>query len=114
MSLEEAYQLLYTAVLLMLGVLIAIMLIRSVATKGATERIVCVNMLSTMVISSLAILSKLLGEPYLVDVALIYAMISFVSVLMLSLTHIPPGKKRPVLKKRAPGGKGGERKGGEG
>ena len=91
MSVENAYQILYITVLLMLGVLIAVMLIRSVLTM---ERILCVNMLSTMVICSLAILSKMLHEPYLTDVALIYAMISFVAVLMLSLTHIPSRDKR--------------------
>lgn len=94
MSVENAYQILYITVLLMLGVLIAVMLIRSVLTKGVMERILCVNMLSTMVICSLAILSKMLHEPYLTDVALIYAMISFVAVLMLSLTHIPSRDKR--------------------
>lgn len=94
MSVQDAYQLLYIIVLLMLGALIAVMLIRSVTTKGVMERILCVNMLSTMVICMIAILSRMLNEPYLVDVAVIYAMISFVTVLMLSLTHIPPGEKR--------------------
>ena len=94
MSVQDAYQLLYIIVLLMLGALIAVMLIRSVTTKGVMERILCVNMLSTMVICMIAILSRMLNEPYLVDVAVIYAMISFVTVLMLSLTHIPPGKKQ--------------------
>ena len=94
MTVESAYQILYIAVLLALGILIAVMLIRTVATKGVMERILCVNMLSTMVICAIAVLSRMLHEAYLVDVALIYAMISFVTVLMLSLTHIPPGKKR--------------------
>ena len=94
MTVESAYQILYISVLLALGVLIAIMLVRSVITKGVMERILCVNMLSTMVICSIAVLSRMLEEAYLVDVALIYAMISFVTVLMLSLTHIPPGEKR--------------------
>jgi len=93
MSVAEAYQILYIAVLLALSVLIAVMLVRSVRTKGVMERILCVNMLSTMVICSIAVLSRMLKEPYLMDVALIYAMISFVAVLMLSLTHIPPGPK---------------------
>lgn len=94
MSLEQAYQILYIVVLLMFGILIAVMLIRSVTTKGVMERILCVNMLSTMVICSIAILSRMMDESFLLDVALIYAMISFVTVLILSLTHIPPGAKR--------------------
>ncbi len=93
MSLDQAYQALYIIVLLAFSVMIGIMLIRSVTTKGVMERILCVNMLSTMVISSIAVLARMLREPFLLDVALIYAMISFVAVLMLSVTHIPPGKK---------------------
>ena len=109
MSVQDAYQLLYIIVLLMLGALIAVMLIRSVTTKGVMERILCVNMLSTMVICMIAILSRMLNEPYLVDVAVIYAMISFVTVLMLSLTHIPPGKKRArFMAARREGGAGAD------
>ena len=95
MTIENAYQILYTISLLVLCVLIGIMLIRSVIAPGVTEKLICVNMLSTMVICCIAILSRLMQESYLLDVALIYAMISFIGVLMLSVTHIPSGKKRP-------------------
>ena len=66
MSVEAAYRMLYLVVLLAFCIMIAI-----------------------------AILSRMLDEAYLLDVALIYAMISFIGVLMLSSTHIPPGPKRP-------------------
>jgi multicomponent Na+:H+ antiporter subunit F len=95
MSVEAAYRVLYLVVLLAFCIMIGIMLIRSVLTRGVCEKIVCVNMLSTMVICAIAILSRMLDEAYLLDVALIYAMISFIGVLMLSSTHIPPGRKRP-------------------
>ena len=105
MTVAEAYQILYAGVLVAFGILIAVMLIRSVATKGVMERILCVNMLSTMVIVSIAVLSRMLNEAYLMDVALIYAMISFVAVLMLSVTHIPPGQKiRPRFRSEGKGG----------
>ena len=95
MSVEAAYRVLYLVVLLAFCIMIGVMLIRSVLTRGVCEKIVCVNMLSTMVICTIAILSRMLDEAYLLDVALIYAMISFIGVLMLSSTHIPPGPKRP-------------------
>ncbi|MDO5701965.1 MAG: monovalent cation/H+ antiporter complex subunit F [Lachnospiraceae bacterium] len=97
MSTDTAYRVLYQGLLVALSILIGIMLIRAIRTKGATERILCVNMLNTMVIASIAILSRLLGEGWLLDVALIYAMISFVSVLMLSTTRIPPDAEAPHL-----------------
>lgn len=97
MSIDSAYRMLYLGLLLALSLMIGIMLVRAIRTKGATERILCINMLSTMVIAAIAILSRLLNEGWLLDVALIYAMISFVSVLMLSTTRISPDAKAPHL-----------------
>ena len=96
MTVDAAYQILYIAVLLVLAVLIGAMLIRSVIGPRITDRILAVNMLGTMVICSIAILSRMLGEGYLVDVALIYAMISFVAVLILATTYLPANPERPL------------------
>ncbi len=89
MTVENAYRLLYSAVLTVFSILIFAMLIRSVIGPRITDRILSVNMIGTMVISCIAVLSRLLEENYLVDVALIYTMISFVSVLVLALVYIP-------------------------
>ncbi len=94
MSIDKAYQLLYLGALLVFAVLIGIMLIRSVIGPRITDRILSINMMGTMVISCIAILSRLLEEAYLTDVALIYAMISFVAVLMLAVMYIPSKKTR--------------------
>nr|MCR4744675.1 sodium:proton antiporter [Lachnospiraceae bacterium] len=68
--------------------------IRAVKGPRVTDRILSVNMIGTMVISSILILSQMLGENYLIDVALIYAMISFLSVIILAAVYIPSRKKR--------------------
>ena len=57
-------------------------------------RILAINMIGTMVICSILILSRMFSESYLIDVALIYAMVSFISVLILATIYIPVGKKR--------------------
>ena len=88
MSVEAAYRVLYLVVLLAFCIMIGIMLIRSVLTRGVCEKIVCVNMLSTMVICTIAILSRMLDEAYLLDVALIYAMISFIGVMYAVYLHL--------------------------
>ncbi len=55
-----------------------ISIIRSVLGPKISDRIIAVNMTGTMVIMVIAILlSVYLDENYLVDVSLIYAMISF-------------------------------------
>nr|MCR4743916.1 sodium:proton antiporter [Lachnospiraceae bacterium] len=73
MNIAEAYRALYTVALIILAILIGIMLIRAVKGPRVTDRILSVNMIGTMVISSILILSQMLGENYLIDVALIYA-----------------------------------------
>jgi multicomponent Na+:H+ antiporter subunit F len=94
MTVGEAYSCLYTGALVILAVLIGVMLIRSIMGPGVTDRILSINMIGTMVISGIAILYAYLEESYLLDVALIYTMISFVSVLVLASVYIPAKPKR--------------------
>ena len=84
MTVEQAYQILYGGALIVFLLMIGAMVIRSIIGPRSTDRILSVNMLGTMTICSIALLSYLLGEGYLADVALIYAMISFVAVLMMA------------------------------
>ena len=81
----------------MLILLIGAMVIRSIVGPRSTDRIMSVNMLGTMTICSIAVLSVLLDEGYLADVALIYAMISFVAVLMMASMFVPSKPKAPKL-----------------
>lgn len=97
MTVAEAYRILYSAALLVLAVLIGVMLIRSVRGPRVTDRILSINMIGTMVIASIAILSVMLGEPYLADVSLIYAMVSFVAVLILTMTYLPARTHDPFF-----------------
>lgn len=94
MTLGDAYSCLYTGALIILAVLIGVMLIRSIRGPGVTDRILSINMIGTMVIVCIAVLYAYLGESYLLDVALIYTMISFVTVLVLANVYIPARPKR--------------------
>lgn len=94
MTVGEAYTCLYTGALVILAVLIGVMLIRSIRGPSVTDRILSINMIGTMVISCIAVLYAYLGESYLLDVALIYTMISFVTVLVLASVYIPAKPKR--------------------
>ena len=97
MTIEQAYQTLYGGALVVLILLIGAMVIRSIIGPRSTDRIMSVNMLGTMTICSIAILSVLLDEGYLADVAMIYAMISFVAVLMMASMFVPSKPKAPEL-----------------
>ena len=79
----QAYEMLLTGAALILAVLMIISISRSVLGPKISDRIIAVNMTGTMVIMVIAILSVYLDENYLVDVSLIYAMISFLGVVVL-------------------------------
>ncbi|MBR2764557.1 MAG: sodium:proton antiporter [Blautia sp.] len=94
MNAESAFHALYIGALVILAILMGIMVVRSVIGPRVTDRILSINMIGTMVVCSIAILTVLLDEGYLADVALIYVMISFVAVLILAITYIPEHPRR--------------------
>ncbi len=69
---------------ILLAVLIFFCMLRAIKGPRFTDRIVAGNMISTMVIVIISILSVYLDEPFLVDVAIVYAMLSFLMVVVLS------------------------------
>lgn len=79
----RGYEYLLTGAVLVLAVLIIFSIIRSIRGPGISDRIVAVNMTGTMIIMIIALLSVFMEESYLVDVCLIYAMISFLGVVVL-------------------------------
>ena len=80
---EQAFGALLIGMMVALGILIIVSIIRSVLGPGISDRIIAVNMIGTIVIMLIALLSVYLDESYLVDVCLIYAMISFLAVVVL-------------------------------
>lgn len=88
MAIRQAYEGLMAAAVMVLAVLIILSMIRSVLGPRIADRIIAVNMIGTMNIMIIAVLSVYLDENYLVDICLIYAMISFLSVVVLSKVYI--------------------------
>ena len=85
---QQAYTAMMTGVIVVLAVLIVISIIRSILGPGVSDRIVAVNMIGTMVIMITAIFSVMLDENYLADICLIYAMISFLAVIVLTKVYM--------------------------
>ncbi len=59
-------------------------LLRAILGPRFTDRLVAVNLITTKTILMLCLAAVLIGEAYLVDVALVYALISFLSVVVLT------------------------------
>ncbi len=66
-----------------LSVSIFVCLMRATLGPRYTDRIIVASMVGTQVIVLIAVLAMLIGEDYLADVCLIYAIISFLSVVVL-------------------------------
>ena len=85
---ENAYHILYLVTLIFLGVLLFPCLLRAIIGPRVADRIVAVNMITTLVTIMIAVLALMLSEGYLVDVALIYAMLGFLSVVLLTKVYM--------------------------
>lgn len=71
-----------------LAITIFCCLVRAIIGPRVTDRIVGINMIGTQVIILIALLATFKGEAYLLDICLIYAMISFLSVVVLTKIYI--------------------------
>ena len=58
-------------------------LVRCILGPRISDRVMAVNMIGTLTIIMVVVFVVHLGEAYLADIALIYAMISFLSVVVL-------------------------------
>lgn len=83
-----AYETLYTVVLAVLGILLFFCLLRAVRGPRIADRVVGINMIGTIVIMMIAVLALMMNEGYLVDIAIIYAMLSFLAVVVLVKVYI--------------------------
>ena len=72
--------------------IIAIFL-RAIIGPRVTDRIICINMIGTKIIIMICIVAALLKESFIIDVAIVYALINFVSIIVLSYAYLHVYKK---------------------
>ena len=78
---------LFVVILIYLACLLVLCLLRAVKGPSIADRLMAVNMMGTMVMVIISILALYLQEGYLVDICLIYAMISFLAVVVLTKVY---------------------------
>ena len=84
MELVQQISGLFYGILSVLAVMLLLCLIRAVIGPRIADRLVAVNMMGTMVMVSIALLAVVKDQGYLVDICLIYALISFLAVVVLT------------------------------
>lgn len=92
--LDKIYEGMFIIVLVILAIMLFACLIRAVMGPRIADRIVAINMMGTMVMVMIAVLSLLLREGYLVDICLIYAMVSFLAVIVISKVYLGVYKEK--------------------
>lgn len=97
--------------ILVLAVLTVFCLIRAIRGPKLADRIMAVNMIGAMTIAMIGLFSVLLEEPALLDVALIYAVISFVAVIVLSKIYIGIYREKKHRMERDGAARSGEEEG---
>lgn len=85
---ERYYHLMYVIALILLAIGIFFALLRAIKGPRISDRIMGINLSGTMAIACLAILAIDLKQSWLLDVSLIYCMISFLAVLVLAQIHM--------------------------
>ncbi len=77
-----------TVIPIILAVMVLICLIRAIKGPRTADRIVAINMMGTLTMVIIAVLAVKMDEGYLVDICLIYAMISFLAVTLLAKVYM--------------------------
>ena len=84
MELLQRFGWIFYGILSVQAVLLILSLIRAVRGPRIADRLVAVNMMGTLVMTMIGLLAVLKDQGYLVDICLIYAMISFLAVVVLT------------------------------
>ena len=75
---DKCYEILFWGVLAALAVCVVVALVYIFRSKLTVDRIIGINLIGTTVVITIALLTFVLGEPFLADVAMIYVVISFI------------------------------------
>ncbi len=99
----DSYAKFSTVILVVLAVIAIALLIRAIMGPTAADRGVAINMLGTITMSMIAVLLVKLREGYLADICLIYAMISFLAVIVLCKVYYGAYRARKKAKEKRDG-----------
>jgi len=75
---------LFSGILIILAILLFLCLVKACLGPKVADRLLAINMMGTIVIVIIAILTIVMDEGYLADICFIYATISFLAVIVLT------------------------------
>lgn len=85
---------LFIGVLIILAIFIALTFWRMVKGPNVSDRLLAANVMGGLAIVAISLLGIILQETYLLDIAMVYALISFLAVIVLSQIYIGVYRER--------------------
>lgn len=96
---EQCYQYLFWGALILLGLCVLAVMVYIIRARLTVDRIIGINLIGTVIAIVISVLTYLLGEDYLADIAIVYVVLSFIAVMLLCRIYInlyhrrKPGKE---------------------
>ena len=91
---QQCYYYLFWGALVLLGLGLLAVMVYIIRARLTVDRIIGINLIGTLVAIIIAILTYLLGEDYLADVAIVYVVLSFIAVMLLCRIYINLYRRR--------------------
>ena len=91
---EETVEIFLKGAVIFSSVIIFLCFIRAIIGPSIPDRLIAINMIGTQIIIIILELTVLLGEAWLADVASVYALISFLGVVVLTKIYIGIYRKK--------------------
>ncbi len=91
---QQCYHDLFWGALVLLGLGLLAVMVYIIRARLTVDRIIGINLIGTLVAIIIAILTYLLGEDYLADVAIVYVVLSFIAVMLLCRIYINMYRRR--------------------
>ena len=92
---DKLYDYLFIGLIIALAILIVFAIVKSIVGPRIADRVVAVNMISTMTVMLLCTLTVFYkNEGYLADVSLVYVLISFVAIIVLANVFVNVNMRR--------------------
>ena len=91
---QQCYHDLFWGALVLLGLGLLAVMVYIIRARLTVDRIIGINLTGTLVAIIIAILTYLLGEDYLADVAIVYVVLSFIAGRQLCRIYINLYRRR--------------------
>ncbi len=85
---QAAYEILFKGALIVIGLLMPFCLYRSIRGPEIADRLVAINMMTTLCTIAICILTVMLAEGFLADVAILFSLLGFLAVVLLTKIYI--------------------------